>query len=108
MGYRPSLTEVREFILVSASDANDTVLQEIYDGELEDQYSVCKERVQFDGEYPAALRLALYRRIARTCTLRGIPLGFVSTAEGNTESAIAGLDVEIRRFERPHRRMVVG
>lgn len=103
----PTLIEVREFILVSASDASDNVLQAIYDGELEDQQALCKASA-FIGEYPAALQLALYRRIARTCAMRGIPLGFVSTAEGNSPSAIASLDVEIRRFERPHRKLVVG
>lgn len=104
----PTLVEVREFILVSASDASDDVLQEIYDGELLDQFSVCKEEIQFEDNYVANLRLALYRRIARTCALRGIPLGFLSTGEGNDPSAVANLDVEIRRFERPHRRMVAG
>ncbi len=104
----PTLTEVREFILVSAPDASDAILQEIYDGELEDQQSVCKPAA-FVGEYPAALRLALYRRIARTCALRGIPLGYVTSSEGGiSSSAVAELDVEIRRFERPHRKLVVG
>ena len=59
--------------------------------------------------YPADLREALFRRVARNLAARSVPVAQWSTFEGGASGTrVPTLDPEIRRLEAPHRRMVVG
>jgi len=59
--------------------------------------------------YPDDLAEALKRRVARTLALRNTPLGVIpGDAEGGPATFIPRMDSEIRRFEAPYRRLVVG
>lgn len=61
-----------------------------------------------DEEWPAdaALFEALCRRVHRNLAMRGLPLGVQATEVGGIRPALE--DAEVRRLERPFRRVVVG
>jgi hypothetical protein len=60
------------------------------------------------GVYPADLREALFRRVARNLAMRSLPLAVL---QGDAESGsltLGSRDPEVKRLEGPHRRLVVG
>lgn len=60
--------------------------------------------------YPADLAEALCRRVAHNLALRALPLGVQATISEMAVStrSVGGTDAEVRRLERPHRKVIVG
>lgn len=82
----------------------DEVLQDALDAEAAAQRRVCK----VPATYPADLRQALLRRCARNLAMRRIPLA-AQQGDADKGSLIPpGRDPEVRRFEAPYRRLVMG
>lgn len=72
------------------------------------QARVCRTPAD-DAAWPADLAEALKRRVARSLSVRALPLGYQATVTDNGTGAIRlGLDYEIRRLEAPLRRLTVG
>ncbi|MFI6329860.1 hypothetical protein ACIBBG_16355 [Micromonospora chersina] len=79
-------------------------LQSALDAEAAAQRAVCRVR----AVYPADLREALLRRVARNLEMRGLLL---TMAQGDAEvsvSILPGTDPEVRRLEAPYRPVVFG
>jgi hypothetical protein len=98
----PTVSEVRAYLGVAVSHT-DEVLTDALDAESAAQARVC--RVD-EANYPADLRQALMRRIARNLSMRRLPLGVQTDETGGYR--IGATDPEVRRLEAPHRRVVVG
>jgi hypothetical protein len=82
----------------------DAEIQDALDAETVAQRRVCS----VPAAYPADLREALLRRVARNLALRSLPIMML---RGDAEAGavnIPGRDAEIRRFEAGHRRLVTG
>lgn len=59
--------------------------------------------------YPADLREALLRRVARNLAARAVPVAsFTAFDGGATSTRVPGRDPEVRRLEAPHLRLSVG
>lgn len=79
-------------------------LQDALDAEAAAQRAICV----VPAEYPTDLREALKRRVARNLSMRRIPLAVLQgDAESGTPSVLPGNDPEIRRFEKPHLRVLI-
>jgi hypothetical protein len=79
-------------------------VQEALDAEAANQRRVCR----VPAAYGADLRQALMRRVARNLAMQRIPLA-VLQGDAETGSTVPpGSDPEVRRFERPYRRLVMG
>jgi hypothetical protein len=83
---------------------SDEELQDALDAEAAAQRVAC----DVPAAYPADLRQALLRRVWRNLAMRGQPFLTVPGGEDGQVSVVPGLDAEIRRFERPWRRLVMG
>jgi hypothetical protein len=81
---------------------SDDQLQDALDAEVVAQRRVCR----IPAEYDADLRQALLRRVQRNLAMRGQP-GVVVT-DDDRPSFVPTNDPEVRRLERPHRRLVMG
>ncbi|HEY0700300.1 MAG TPA: hypothetical protein VGD43_21155, partial [Micromonospora sp.] len=69
------------------------------------QRSICR----VGAVYPADLREALLRRVARNLALRSLPLAVLQgDAEAGSNTVLPGRDPEVRRLEAPHRKLVIG
>lgn len=100
----PTTDDVATYLGASAASWATAELQDALDAESAAQRQVCRIRAQ----YPADLRQALLRRVARNLAMRSAPLAVL---EGDAEigaSRLPGRDPEVRRLEAPHRRLVVG
>lgn len=107
LGAVPDVHAVRRWIDVSRDSIDDDDLAQVINGELELQAIAC--RVPADpGDYPPFLAQALYRRVARVCASRGVPLGLagLDTEFGGTR--LPNIDAEIERLEGPVRKVVFG
>jgi len=58
--------------------------------------------------YPADLAGALLRRTQRALSMRSLALAVRETADGDSSIVVPGNDPEVRRLERPHRKLVMG
>lgn len=96
----PGLAAVKAYI--GATSTGDAVIQDALDAETQAQMDCCRIPVV----YPATLGQALKRRVARNLALRRIPLAVL---QGDAESGsltLPGSDPEVRRLERPYRKLV--
>jgi hypothetical protein len=93
----PTAPEVRARLKLSFDAVDDVDLREVVDGETANQAALC-----LTDPYTHDLRLAVYRRCARTLAARGVPLGVVDSEFGAVPMTSDG---EIRRLEGPHLRM---
>lgn len=98
----PVLTDVLEY-LGDTSATNDEV-QSALDAEASAQRDVCR----IPAVYPASLREALLRRVARNLALRGIPLAVLRGDGEVGDTVLPGRDPEVRRLERPYPKWSVG
>jgi hypothetical protein len=86
------------------TSATDTQIQDALDAEAANQRKICV----VPAAYGPDLRQALMRRVARNLAMQRIPLA-VLQGDADTGSTIPpGSDPEVRRFERPYRRLPVG
>lgn len=86
----------------NAAQWTDADLLAVIEAEKADQAARCR----VPALRPASLSEALWRRVARNLALRSIPLGIMSAESGGVR--VSRMDVEVRRFEAPYRRAVVG
>lgn len=83
------------------------------DAELDDalaaEAAAQRARCRIPAAYPADLRQALLRRVARNLAARSVPVAsFTSFDGGGTATRVPMLDPEILRLEAPYRHLVVG
>jgi hypothetical protein len=88
----PTPAEVRERLSVSTTAVPDDELTDIVNGETSAQQAACTV-----VPYVADLRLALFRRCARTLAAKGVPLGILADEFGQTP--LRAVDSEIARLE---------
>lgn len=110
----PSLTEVTDYLGADNSSAPGDIA-DAYATELAAQKWAC--RFPPDPElpaeplpYPDDLAGALKRRVAHNLALRALPLGVQATISemAVATTSVGGTDAEVRRLERPHRKLVLG
>lgn len=79
------------------------------DAEYANQVRKCKVAGVSAEAYPPDLLEALKRRVARNLAMRSAPLAVLPSVDGETNPAfIPRLDAEIRRYEAPWLRLVIG
>ena len=110
----PDLTAVKEYLGADHS-WSDTEISSALASETAAQLKVC--RFPLDPTppaaplaYPADLTEALCRRVAHNLALRALPLGVQATISemAVATTSVGGTDAEVRRLERPYRRLVLG
>jgi hypothetical protein len=96
----PVVEELRSRLGIVTS-VTDAELEEIRDGAYERQREVCRWPID---HYPTSLRRAIFRRVARECAAKGLPLGYQAG-----EFGVAGLrgDRILEELEGPWRQVVV-
>jgi len=84
----------------------DAEIQDALDAEAAAQRRVCR----VPAAYPADLRQALLRRVARNLSMRKLTLALArgDAEAGSSDIVLGGNDPEVRRFERPYRKLVMG
>lgn len=84
----------------------DAAIQDALDAEAAAQRRVCN----VPAAYPDDLRQALLRRVARNLSMRKLTLALArgDAEAGSSDIVLGGNDPEVRRFERPHRKLVMG
>jgi hypothetical protein len=105
-GALPTATEAQTYL--QSTGATSYTLTDIglaLAAETAAQGRVCR----VDAVYPADLREALYRRVARNLAARSVRVAsFTSFEGGGTSVRVPAVDAEVRRLEAPHRRLTVG
>lgn len=97
----PDLADIKTYLGTSPSTADATIVDAL-NAETQAQMDCCRIPVV----YPVTLGQALKRRVARNLALRGIPLAVL---QGDAESGsltLPGSDPEVRRLEKPYRKLV--
>lgn len=84
----------------------DADIQDALDAEAAAQRRVCR----VPADYPPDLRQALLRRVARNLSMRKLTLALArgDAEAGSSDIVLGGNDPEVRRFERPYRKLVMG
>ncbi|MER5703481.1 hypothetical protein ABT023_16270 [Micromonospora sp. NPDC002296] len=103
-GGMPTVDDVADYMREGAASWETEDLQDALDAEAAAQRSVCR----VSAIYPADLRQALFRRVVRNLAMRQLPLAVLQGDAETGSATLPGRDPEVRRFEAPHRRMVVG
>lgn len=92
-------------IYLGDTSASDAEVLDALTAEAAAQRSRCK----IPANYPADLRQALLRRVARNLAARSVPVAtFTSFEGGGTSSRVPQIDAEIARLEGPFRKRTVG
>lgn len=97
----PVLADVKAYI-GSNESTSDGTYQDALDAEAAAQRKVC----DVPAIYPADLRQALLRRVARNLALRGQPMAVLTGSQETGSLVLPGRDPEVRRLEAPYRRLV--
>lgn len=104
-GGMPVVDDVATYLGASAASWSTEDLTDALNVEADAQRDVCG----VPAAYPAALRGALLRRVARNLAMRRLPLAVpAGDGDGGGPTILPGTDPEVRRLERPHRRMPLG
>lgn len=105
----PTVVEVRSWLKLADASMTDVELGDVLDGELEEQADACRTGSWPDDpdDFPARLRMALFRRCGRVCAARGIPLGLAGSDEFG-QTRLPPFDAEIERLERRLRKFAIG
>jgi hypothetical protein len=101
----PDLDAAKTYLQIPLDDeTQDDEITDALDAEASAQRDVCR----VPAAYPASLRQALLRRVARNLALRRLPL-MVMRGDGEAgDTILPGNDPEVRRLERPWRKLVMG
>ncbi|WP_409074070.1 hypothetical protein [Micromonospora chalcea] len=101
----PTTDDVAVYLREGAASWDTADLQDALDAEAAAQRSICR----VGAVYPADLRQALLRRVQRNLAMRQLPLAVqMWDAEGGGGTVLPGRDPEVRRFEAPYRKLVIG
>lgn len=98
----PDSAEALEYL--GPTSATESDVQGALNAEAAAQRSVCK----VPAAYPADLREALLRRVARNLAMRGLPVAVLQGDGDVGNTILPGSDPEVRRLEGPHRKRVTG
>lgn len=101
----PDTDDVAEYL--GGEDASSWTTEQLQDA-LDAEAAAQRARCRVGGVYPADLRQALLRRVARNLALRTLPLAVLRGDAEAGDTVLPGSDPEVRRLEAPHRRLVVG
>lgn len=106
----PTLPEVKVYLGAAAQTYTDAAITAALTAETAAQAAVCRIPAAAgdppEVTLPDDLEEALMRRVARNLAMRRLPLG-VQTSETAT-TPLGTNDPEVRRLERPHRKVRVG
>jgi hypothetical protein len=102
MGTRPTVQQVRSWIGVPATSIDDAMLTQVIAAESDKQAAYCTIPDDPDA-FPPALTQALYRRVARECAARSVPLGLLGDGVEFVNSRLPSLDAQIESHEAPYR-----
>lgn len=98
----PNLAEVKVYL--GANSATDDQITDALNTEAQAQRDICA----VPAAYPASLRQALKRRVARNLSMQRIPLAVLQgDADGGSSTILPGSDPEVRRLEKPYLRLLV-
>lgn len=102
----PTVPDVQAYMEDAALQWNAAQLTEALEAETAAQRRICR----VGAVYPADLREALLRRVARNLAMRAIPLAVLTgdAEQGGSNLTLPGRDPEVRRLEAPHRKVVIG
>jgi hypothetical protein len=101
----PDLDAAKTYLQIDPLDTTqDDEITEALDAEAAAQRSVCR----VPAAYPADLREALLRRVARNLALRRLPLMVLRGDAEAGDTVLPGRDPEVRRLEAPHRKLRMG
>lgn len=101
-----TVADVRAWAGVSPGSITDEQLQQVLDAEAAIQQRRCPPGATWDEAtgFPDALKQALYRRVARECAARGLPLGVLSDISEMGPMQLPQYDQEISRLESYYRK----
>jgi hypothetical protein len=101
----PDLDAAKTYLQIPLDDTTQDVdIADALDAEASAQRDVCR----VPGAYPASLREALLRRVARNLALRRLPLMVLRGDAEAGDTVLPGRDPEVRRLEGPHRKLRMG
>jgi len=100
----PDVDDVAVYLRESAASWATEDLQDALDAEAAAQRAVCR----VGAVYPDDLRQALLRRTQRNLAMRQLPLAVPQGDAEMSSPVLPGRDPEVRRYEAPHRKLVVG
>jgi len=101
----PDLDKVKTYLKIELDDTSqDVEVQDALTAEEAAQRSVCR----VPAAYPADLGEALKRRVARNLALRNLPLAVLRGDGEAGDTVLPGNDPEVRRLERPWRKLRMG
>lgn len=101
----PDLDDVKVYLKIDIGDTSQNVdIQSALDAEIQAQRDICR----IPEVFSPALKEALFRRVARNLALRGLPLAVLRGDGEAGDTVLPGRDPEVRRFEAPYRKRVVG
>lgn len=104
-GTSPDRDDPEDLGYLGENSWTDDELQDALDAETVAQRRVCR----VPAAYPADLRQALLRRVACNLARRALPLSMLQgDAEAGGTAPLPSNDAEVRRLERPHRRLFMG
>lgn len=98
----PDLPALKEYMGATALTYTDESIASALTAETAAQAAVCKVGDPMQDD----LAEALMRRVARNIAMRRIPLGLQADESGSTP--VGSNDPEIRRLEKPYRKLVSG
>lgn len=97
----PTIADLDDYLGTHSHTDDD--LQEVLDAEASAQRDVCR----VPAAYPDALRSALLRRSQFHLAMKRVTLGVIP-GDADRDALRPGFDSEVRRFEKPYRRLTVG
>jgi len=100
----PDTVAVKAYAKDLTASHADSVIADALKAEIAAQAAVCRVDA---NNLPDDLREALLRRVVRNLAMRAVPLGVQSDAVGGFNT-LGSNDPEVRRLEKPHRKLFVG
>lgn len=98
----PDLAAVKVYLEATGLQYTDETISQAFDAEKVAQARVCRVGAPPQADLAEALR----RRVVRNLAMRALPLGVTSDESGTT--ALGTNDPEIRRLEKPYRKLPKG
>lgn len=102
----PDLATVRAWLDLSTDQLSDVDLSRLWESARTAQNNACTVDALAYADYPAALVLALLRRVSRSLAAEDLPLGYLGDGEFGP-SRLLNYDAVIEELEGPWRKVVV-
>lgn len=98
----PTLPEVQAYVISAGQTFADTDVADALAAEIAAQSRVCRVGNPMEDDLAQSLK----RRVLRNLAMRAIALGVMSDDVGST--VIGSNDAEVRRYEKPFRKVICG